>query len=115
MRKLGVPVALLRVTVSRFAPGPSIVRFLLINNSPVVRVIGLVTLDISKVIVLPAHAPLMIVRKEPGPLSLLLVTTVGPHGPVTTVGSLLPGRPGSSVRRLASFVPLPSASYLIVP
>src|SRR6266516_2795380 len=71
MRKLPAP----RRTVSRFAPGPLIVRFLLINNSPLVRLIGLTTLDISKVIVLPAHALAIMSRSELGPLSLLLLTT----------------------------------------
>src|SRR6185503_8252480 len=43
--------------------------------------IGLVTLPgvRSKVIVAPAHAVLIIERKEPAPLSLLLVTIVGPQ------------------------------------
>ena len=37
MRKL--PAAALRCTLNRFAPGPLIVRFLLISNSPLVRLI----------------------------------------------------------------------------
>src|SRR6185369_12913756 len=110
-----MPAMLLRITVSRFAPGPSIVRLLLTSNSSLVSLIGLTTWDISKVIVLPGQAPLMIVRKEPAPLSLLLVTNVGPHGPVKVVGSELPATPGSSVRQLSSLVPSPSASYFIVP
>ena len=43
IRKFGVPPALLRIIVSRFTPGPWTVRFLSINNSPLVNVIGLVT------------------------------------------------------------------------
>src|SRR5205085_111665 len=58
MRKFGVAPAALRITVRRLAPGPLMVRFLLINNSALVSVIGLVTCPglISKVIVAPAHA-----------------------------------------------------------
>jgi hypothetical protein len=39
--KAGVPDAALRWTVNRFAPGPLIVRFLLINNSALVGVTAL--------------------------------------------------------------------------
>jgi hypothetical protein len=39
MWKAAVPGAALRRTVNRFAPGPLIVTFLSINNSPLVRLI----------------------------------------------------------------------------
>src|SRR5207247_4139594 len=70
---------LLPEIVNRLAPGPWKVRFLSISNSPVVSVIGLVTWPgvRSKVIVLPGQALAMIPRREPAPMSLLLVTRVG--------------------------------------
>src|SRR5438034_9341655 len=70
---------LLPEIVNRLAPGPWKVRFLSISNSPVVSVIGLVTWPgvRSKVIVLPGQALAMIPRREPAPMSLLLVTMVG--------------------------------------
>src|SRR5438034_2781069 len=70
---------LLPEIVNRLAPGPWKVRFLSISNSPVVSVIGLVTWPgvMSKVIVLLGQALAMIPRREPAPLSLLLVTMVG--------------------------------------
>src|SRR5207237_9732817 len=70
---------LLPEIVNSFAPGPWNVRFLSITSSPEVRVIGLVTWPgvISNVIVLPGQALAMIPRREPAPLSLLLVTMVG--------------------------------------
>src|SRR2546425_474759 len=70
---------LLPEIVNRLAPGPWNVRVLSSSSSPLVRVIGLVTWPgvISKVIVLPGQALAMIPRREPAPLSLLLVTMVG--------------------------------------
>src|SRR3989442_2862527 len=70
---------LLPEIVNRLAPGPWKVRFLSITSSPEVIVIGLVTWPgvISKVIVLPGQALAMIPRREPAPMSLLLVTMVG--------------------------------------
>ena len=52
MRKSGVPGAVLRCTLNRFAPGPLIVRYLLISNSPLVSVIVLFAGN-RKVIVSP--------------------------------------------------------------
>src|SRR5215472_3624074 len=90
MRNCGVPAALLRSTVSRFAPGPVIVRFLSITRSAVVSVIGLVTV-FPKVIVLPSQASIMACLSDPAPLSPLLVTT----GLVVQVTALTAdGRPG---------------------
>ena len=51
------------------------VRLLVVLNIPLVRVIGLTTWFISKVIVLPAQASLMAWRNAPGPLSAFVVTT----------------------------------------
>src|SRR2546430_1681759 len=64
---------LLPEIVNRLAPGPWKVRLLSITNSPEVRVMGLVTWVISKVIVLPGQALAMIPRREPTPLPLLFV------------------------------------------
>src|SRR5438477_4963856 len=70
-----MPLFMLRCTVSLSAPGPLIVRFLLIINSPLVSVIGLLTLG-AKIILLPAQALAMMKRREPDdPSSRLLVTT----------------------------------------
>ena len=74
MRKLPA----LRSTVNKFAPGPLIVRDLLINSSPLVRLIGLTTLG-AKVIVSPPQALAIMKRSEPDPVSLLLVTSVLPQ------------------------------------
>src|SRR2546423_8059955 len=73
-----VLAAALRCTVNKFAPGPLIVIALLINNASLVRLIGLITLE-AKVIVSPSQALAKMERSEPGPLSLLLVTTVLPQ------------------------------------
>ena len=69
-------VPLVRCTVSRFAPGPVIVRCLSIVSWPLVRLIGL-TMPPSNVIVLPGHASMIAWRKLPAPLSPLLVTVIG--------------------------------------
>ena len=53
-------------TVKRLAPGPVMVRFLSITNSPLVRV-TVVTLG-AKLIVSPDEASRIACRKEPGPL-----------------------------------------------
>src|SRR6266516_1348605 len=55
--------------------GPLMVRLLSINSSPPVRTIGLVTRDISKVILAPTQLSMIAWRKLPDPLSSLLVTT----------------------------------------
>src|SRR5438309_7346984 len=68
--------------VKRLAPGPVIVRFLSITNSPLVRV-TVVTLG-AKVIVLPGEVSRIACRNDPGPLSFVLVTT---HPPVHGVGA----------------------------
>ncbi len=72
MRKLGVPPAALRCTVNRSAPGPLIVRLLLINNSALVSVIAVS--PPAKSIVSPAAASRIACRSVPAPLSALLVT-----------------------------------------
>src|SRR5215831_19203735 len=74
MRNSGVPARLLRSTVSRFGPGPVIVRFLFITSVAVVNVIGLVTV-FPNVIVLPSQASIIACLRDPAPLSPLLVTT----------------------------------------
>ena len=77
MRKFGVPAAVLRITVRRLAPGPVIVRFLSITNWADVSVTLL--RPAWNVIVAPSHACRIVSRKDPAPLSLLFVTTVGPQ------------------------------------
>src|SRR5205814_1893443 len=62
-------------TFKRFAPGPCIVRFLLITICPLVILIGLTTVDMSNVIVLPGQASMIAWRKLPAPASLLFNTT----------------------------------------
>src|SRR5262245_59199882 len=54
------------------APGPVMVRFLLMTSSPVVSVIRLI--PAAKLIVLPGQAAPIAARKLPGPPSLLFVT-----------------------------------------
>src|SRR5258706_12541664 len=76
-------LALLPLTVSVAAPGPVIVMFLLIVNSPVVSVIDVT--EGSKVIGPPAHTPLSIAsRKVSAPLSALPVTTTDEEHASTT-------------------------------
>ena len=58
MRKLGVPPAVLRWTVKRFARGALIVRLLLIGNSPLVSVIVLLAGRL-KLIVSPGEASMI--------------------------------------------------------
>ena len=72
---------LLPLTVKRLAPGPVIVRFLLISSSPLVSVI--VCTPGSTVIVSLSAASAIASRKLPGPLSLVLLTT-GPGSPSAT-------------------------------
>src|SRR5262249_16861982 len=69
-------LALLPEIVNRFAPGPVIVRFLLMANWPVVSVIGLTTWFMSKLIVAPSHASSIACRSDPAPASLLLMTVM---------------------------------------
>src|SRR6266550_1451820 len=90
MLKTRVP--LLPERVSRFAPGPLIVRFLLITNSPVVSVMGLAR-PAAKVIVPPSQAWKIVSRRDPAPLSLLFVTTVGPQLTVIVAVANPPPRP----------------------
>ena len=61
-------------TVKRVAPGPVMVRFLSITNSPLVRV-TVVTLG-AKLIVSPDEASRIACRKEPDPLSFSFVTVM---------------------------------------
>ena len=65
---------MLRRTVTRWAKGPVIVRFLSITNSSLVR-LTVVTLG-AKLIVSPGEALTIACRKEPGPLSFPLVTVM---------------------------------------
>jgi len=74
IRNCDVPWALLRSTVRRPCPGPTIDRLWFISRSPLVRIIGLVTAP-AKVMVLPGHASAIASLSEPAPLSALLVTT----------------------------------------
>ena len=60
--------------VKRLAPGPVMVRFLSITNSPVVRVTA-VTLG-AKLIVSPDEASRIACRNEPDPLSFPFVTVM---------------------------------------
>src|SRR5438128_10716162 len=62
-----------RDTASTSAPGPLIVMFLLITSSPLVRLIAPVT---ANVIVSPSFTSASACRNEPGPLSLVFVTTM---------------------------------------
>ena len=62
----------LRCTVNTFAPGPLMVRFLLINNSPLVKV--MVVIPTAKLIVSPVDALRIACRSVPGQLSAALVT-----------------------------------------
>src|SRR5256885_12699176 len=75
----GVPGVALRRRVSRFAPGPWNVKLLSRRSWPEVSVIGPAIWLVSKVMVLPGQALLMIVRSDPAPLSLPLVTSVPPQ------------------------------------
>jgi hypothetical protein len=73
------------VTVKRLAPGPVMVRFLSITNSPLVRV-TVVTLG-AKVIASPDEAKRIARRNDPEPLSFPLQTAYPPgHGVGAGVG-----------------------------
>src|SRR5215831_18407496 len=79
----------LAVTAKRLAPGPVMVRFLLITNSPLMRV-TVVTLG-AKVIVSPDEASRIACRNDPGPLSVPLQTVYPPgHGVGAGVGVGMP-------------------------
>src|SRR5256885_2018117 len=91
--KMPPPLAVLPLIVNRFATGPWNVRLLSSTSSAEVSVIGLVTWLMSKVIVLPGQALLMIARREPAPLSLSLVTKVDPQLTVMVAVAVLPPRP----------------------
>src|SRR5206468_991770 len=77
------PLGGLRCTVKRLAPGPVMVRFLSITNSPLVRV-TVVTLG-AKLIVSPGEASRIACRNDPGPLSLMLVTVMVAAGVLVAV------------------------------
>src|SRR5438067_13001898 len=62
------------VTVKRLAPRPVMMRFLLITNSPLIRV--MVPRLGAKVIVSPDEALRIACRNDPGPLSFVLVTGI---------------------------------------
>src|SRR6266478_4633756 len=62
------------VRVNRFAPGPVMVRFLSITNSPLVR-LTVVTLG-AKLIVSLDEALRIACRNDPGPLSLPFTTVM---------------------------------------
>ena len=65
---------MLRCTVKRSAPGPVIVRFLPITNSPLVRVTAV--RHGAKLIVSPDDALMIACRNEPRPLSFPFVTVI---------------------------------------
>src|SRR5438105_11263620 len=73
MRKFGVPAAGLREIVGALAPGPAMTRLLLISNSPLVRRILPLT---AKSMVSPDAARAIACRKEPVPLSAVVVTVM---------------------------------------
>ncbi len=77
------------VMVKRLAPGPVMVRFLLITNSPLIRV-TVVTLG-AKVIVSPDEASRIACRNDSAPLSFPLQTAYPPgHGVGAGVGVGIP-------------------------
>src|SRR5216117_890693 len=83
------PLGGLRCTVKRLAPGPVMVRFLSITNSPLVRV-TVVTLG-AKLIVSPGEASRIACRNDPEPLSFPLQTAYPPgHGVGAGVGVGIP-------------------------
>jgi hypothetical protein len=59
--------------VSAFAPGPTMLTFLLMTSSPVFSVIVPVT---EKLMVSPSAASASALRNEPSPLSLLFDTVI---------------------------------------
>lgn len=104
MRNSDVPPAVLRWTVSRLTPGPLIVRFLLISNSPLVSVIVLLA-GSEKVIVSPDTALEMASRSVhlitvhvPVPSSAVLFT-------VRVVTALLTGGRASDRERPIRITP----------
>src|SRR5215813_8344316 len=84
-------LALLPETVSRFAPGPAIARFILSCNSPEVNVTFVN--PAWYFIVAPEHACKITSRNDPAPLSLPLVTTVDPQFTVIVAVAAPPPRP----------------------
>src|SRR5712671_7216468 len=60
-------------TVSEFDPGPLMVMLLSITSSPLVKLIVPVT---AKPMVAPSFASMSAWRREPGPLSFVLVTVM---------------------------------------
>src|SRR6266550_2030295 len=108
---LNTRLALFPEMVNTSAAGPWIIRFLEITNSPLVSVIGLAKPGV-KVIVLPGQALLMVARREPAPLSLLLVTTVGPQLTVIVAVAVLPPRPLLVLFKEACTWKLPAALEL---
>ena len=80
---------MLRCIVKRLASGPVMVRFLLITNSPLVRV-TVVTLG-AKLIVSPDEASKEIAcRKDPNPLSFPFVTVIVAAGTSVALSNSAP-------------------------
>src|SRR3989442_2889351 len=77
MRKSGVPMAELRWITRLLAPGPAMIRFLLIRSSPLVSVM---VLPLEKSIVSPGAALAIASRNEPGPASSVVVTVAARAG-----------------------------------
>src|SRR5258708_17530351 len=91
---LNTRLALLPLTVRLAAPGPLMVRFLLMAIWPVVRVIVPVTPTLS---VLPAQALAIALRSDPAPASLVLVTE---GGALVKLKLADPGMPGAVAETL---------------
>src|SRR5258706_15681436 len=88
MRKSGIPAAALRWMVRLVA---RMVRFLLINNSAVVKTMGRPT---SKVILSPAGELAMTLRNNPGPGSTGFVTGAAQTGEDNSMGITIQGKGG---------------------
>src|SRR5262249_56731501 len=87
-------LAPLPLTASLFAPSPSMSRFVVIANCPLVRVIVCPLRLLAKLIVSPLLATAMAARSEPGPLSRLFRT-------VRVLGSQRSSRASSRGRNVA--------------
>src|SRR6185369_17586897 len=96
--------------VRRFAPGPVIVRFLSMSNSPVVKVIVCPFSAGSKLIVPPTQTLTIALRNEPAPLSLVLVTVTGFAQGLIVITKVF----GAEVSLPPLAVPLLSASVIVI-
>jgi hypothetical protein len=97
MRNSGVPCAVLRWTVRRFEPGPRIETLDEMTGRTVRRLIVAGPLEVnagSKMIVPPAQTLLMASRREPAPLSAVVVTVARPEQVMTACG---PDAPSSTL------------------